>query len=85
MKVRLISTEASCENGKLKKEYINAFNAKESKGKDWLGDPVYNYETDVSSVEELFRIAKEIQQELVITPKDGLGPDTIEIYDEYRE
>ena len=83
MKIKLISTSA--DYGKLKEEYIKAFNAKESKTEDDYGDQIYTYEVAVSSVEKLFEIAKKINQELIISSKDGFRPNRIEIYDGYRE
>ena len=83
MKIKLISTSA--DDGKLKEEYIKAFNAKESKTEDDYGDQIYTYEVAVSSVEKLFEIAKKINQELIISSKGEFGPNIIEIYDGYRE
>ena len=83
MKIKLISTSA--DYGKLKEEYIKAFNAKESKTEDDYGDQMYTYEVEISSIEKLFEIAKKINQELIISSKDEMGSNMIEIYDGYRE
>ena len=85
MKIKLISTSADYGDHKLKEEYIKAFNAKESKTEDDYGNQMYTYEAEVSSVEKLFEIAKKINQELIISSKDGFSPNRIEIYDGYRE
>ena len=83
MKIKLISTSA--DYGKLKEEYIKAFNAKESKTEDDYGDQMYTYEVEISSIEKLFEIAQKINQELIISSKDEMGSNMIEIYDGYRE
>lgn len=85
MKVRLTAMTSDYGSHKLKREYIKAFNAKESISKNAYGDIMYNYEIDISSVDELFRIAKKIQQDLIISIKHGNYPDTVEIYDGYCE
>ena len=46
MKIKLISTSA--DYGKLKEEYIKAFNAKESKTGDDYGNQIYTYEVFIS-------------------------------------
>ena len=85
MKIKLISTSTDYGDSKLKEEYIKAFNAKESKTEDDYGDQMYTYEVEISSIEKLFEIATKINQELIISSKDEMGPNMIEIYDGYRE
>lgn len=85
MKIKLISTSTAWGHGKLKEKYIKAFDAKESKTEDDYYGQIYTYEAEISSVKKLFEIAKQISQELIISPKDGSNPNTIEIYDGYRE
>lgn len=85
MKIKLISTSTDYGDHKLKEEYIKAFNAKESKTEDNCGNQIYTYEVEISSIEKLFEIAKKINQELIISFKNGIDPNIIEIYDGYRE
>ena len=84
MKIELISTSTGWGN-KLPEEYIKAFDAKESKAENDYGEQIYTYEVEISSIEKLFEISKKINQELIISSKDVLGPTMIEIYDDYRE
>ena len=46
---------------------------------------MYTYEVEISSIEKLFEIAQKINQELIISSKDEMGSNMIEIYDGYRE
>lgn len=80
MKIKLISLSTGYGDHKLREEYIKAFNAKESKTEDYCGNQIYTYEAEISSVEKLFEIAKKINGELIISPKNELGPNRIKFY-----
>ena len=85
MKIKLISTSTAWGHGKFKEKYIKAFDAKESKAENNYGKQMYTYEVEISSIEKLFEIAKKINQELIISSKDEMDPNMVEIYDGYRE
>lgn len=84
MKIKLIATSTDW-GSKLPEEYIKAFNAKESNAGNDYGKQMYTYEVEISSIEKLFEIAKKINQELIISSKDEMGPNMIKIYDGYGE
>ena len=84
MKIQIFSVDTNYGNGKLRNHYIEKlkkYKIKETKYEEY-GSIRYRYYIELSDLEDIFNLSKELEHELIIDIDNGYS---ITIYDDYVE